>query len=108
MRTICIYGKGGIGKSTIASNISVCLADTGVRVVQIGCDPKSDSTFSILGRWVTPILSKLNEQEFKAEELASGADIVDEKYGIGCMEVGGPRSGRGCAGRGTIESHFAR
>lgn len=104
MRTICIYGKGGIGKSTIACNISVCLADSDIRVVQIGCDPKADSTFSILGRWMTPILSKLNEQDFKSEDLEATPDILDEKYGIRCMEVGGPRSGRGCAGRGIVRA----
>ncbi len=104
MRTICVYGKGGIGKSTISSNTSVCLAESGLRVMQLGCDPKADSTFSILGRWVTPILSKLGEQEFRTEQLDASPDVLGEKFGIQCMEVGGPRSGRGCAGRGIVRA----
>jgi nitrogenase iron protein NifH len=44
MKQIAIYGKGGMGKSTITTNLSVCLAASGRRVLQIGCDPKHDST----------------------------------------------------------------
>lgn len=104
MRIICIYGKGGIGKSTLACNLSVCLAMKNLKVLQIGCDPKSDSTFNILGGWVKPILSKLDEYKFDISQLSLDDKIVEEKYGVHCMEVGGPPSGRGCAGRGIIRA----
>lgn len=104
MRIICIYGKGGIGKSTIACNLSVCLANYGLKVMQIGCDPKADSTFNILGHWVPSILSKLEEYDFSVDHLAPEDNIIEQKHGVYCMEVGGPPSGRGCAGRGIIRA----
>ena len=51
---IAIYGKGGIGKSTTTSNISAALAEAGYRVIQIGCDPKSDSTNTLRGNTYLP------------------------------------------------------
>ena len=44
MIKIAFYGKGGIGKSTTVSNISIALAQRGLKVLQVGCDPKADST----------------------------------------------------------------
>lgn len=44
MKRIAIYGKGGIGKSTTVSNLSAALSKMGLTVLQIGCDPKADST----------------------------------------------------------------
>ena len=38
MRQIAIYGKGGIGKSTIASNLSAAFHEMGCTVMQVGCD----------------------------------------------------------------------
>ena len=99
-REIAIYGKGGIGKSTIAANLSAALAEQ-ARVLQIGCDPKHDSTRLLTGgRKIRTILDYIRETgpaDYKLE------DILCEGYReTGCMEAGGPKPGVGCAGRGII------
>ncbi len=101
MKEIAIYGKGGIGKSTVAANISASLAGLGRRVLQIGCDPKHDSTRLLThGREITTALDYIrvtNPLDYKIE------DILFQGYGgIGCVEAGGPEPGVGCAGRGII------
>lgn len=99
MVKIAIYGKGGIGKSTTAANLALTLARLGKRVMQIGCDPKSDSTALLLRGQGCPTVLEL---------LRSGAaptlsDIVREgSGGVLCVEAGGPTPGVGCAGRGII------
>jgi len=100
MKKIAIYGKGGIGKSTITSSLSAGLAMLGYRVMQIGCDPKADSTINLTdGRTVTPVMTYLREHG----TCSSLADIVIEGFnGILCAEAGGPTPGLGCAGRGII------
>ncbi|MDR1766379.1 MAG: AAA family ATPase [Lachnospiraceae bacterium] len=100
MRKIAIYGKGGIGKSTTTSHLSTALALQGYKVMQVGCDPKADSTKTLLdGRKIDTVLNKLRE---KGESLRLG-DIVTEGYaGVLCVESGGPMPGVGCAGRGII------
>ncbi|NTU79515.1 MAG: nitrogenase iron protein [Chloroflexales bacterium] len=99
LKQIAIYGKGGIGKSTTTSNISAALADAGYRVMQVGCDPKSDSTNTLRGgRYIPTILDALREKRKVAPE-----EIIFEGYrGIYCVEAGGPTPGVGCAGRGII------
>ncbi len=100
MRKIAIYGKGGIGKSTITSHIAASLAYRGKKVMQIGCDPKTDSTMNLLrGNPPTPILKYLDEHRDyqKLDEIAH----IGFK-GVVCFEVGGPTPGLGCAGRGII------
>jgi nitrogenase iron protein NifH len=94
---IAIYGKGGIGKSTTTSNLSAALAESGARVIQIGCDPKSDSTNSLRGNKPLPtVLDSLRE----GRELAL-SDISAVGFGgVLCVESGGPVPGVGCAGRG--------
>jgi nitrogenase iron protein NifH len=101
MRKIAVYGKGGIGKSTTTSNLSAALSTMGYKVMQIGCDPKSDSVKNLVGgkkiRTVLDCLRENEEAEIKLE------DIVFEGYnGILCVEAGGPTPGIGCAGRGII------
>ena len=100
MKKIAIYGKEGIGKSTIASALSAALSVLGYKVMQIGCDPKADSTIKITdGRAVTPVMTYLKNHG----TCNSLADIVVEGYnGILCVEAGGPTPGLGCAGRGII------
>ncbi len=99
-RKIAFYGKGGIGKSTTVSNIAAALAADGNVVMQIGCDPKSDSTISHTGNTVIPtVLSVMSEKKGSIEL----DDIVFKgSDGVLCVEAGGPKPGFGCAGRGII------
>ena len=100
MIKIAVYGKGGIGKSTTVSNVSAALADMGYKVMQIGCDPKADSTFSLHGRDDMVTVLDLVRERKNAFELS---DMVREGYGgVICVEAGGPTPGLGCAGRGII------
>lgn len=100
MKKIAIYGKGGIGKSTTTSNLSAALASRGLRVMQIGCDPKADSTKNLMGGERIPtVLDQIREKE----EGVTLNDIAFRGYGdVVCVESGGPTPGIGCAGRGII------
>lgn len=100
MRKIAIYGKGGIGKSTTASNLTAALTAQGYKVMQIGCDPKADSTKNLMqGRKIPTVLDQMRE---KGENLKI-EDITFEGFGgCICTEAGGPTPGIGCAGRGII------
>lgn len=98
-RNIAIYGKGGIGKSTTSSNLSAALSDMGLRVMQIGCDPKSDSTNNLRGGKSIPSVLDAMRNGNRVET----GDIIHEGFnGILCVEAGGPEPGVGCAGRGII------
>ena len=101
MIKLAIYGKGGIGKSTCTANLSAALAQRGLRVIQIGCDPKADSTVNLLGgKAVTPVMDWLREHDDDPERYE---DISAVGYGgVLCIETGGPTPGLGCAGRGII------
>ena len=101
MLKIAIYGKGGIGKSTMTSNLAAAFAYLGKKVIQIGCDPKADSTFNLLGGHpVQPVMNYLREHD---EDPESIEDISRIGYGgVLCIETGGPTPGLGCAGRGII------
>lgn len=103
MTKLAVYGKGGIGKSTMSANISVALAKIGKRVLQIGCDPKHDSTRLLLGgRELTTALDYMRVTGPLDYKLS---DILAPGYmGIGCVEAGGPKPGVGCAGRGIIST----
>ena len=104
-RKIAIYGKGGIGKSTIASNLSVVMSEMGERVMQVGCDPKRDSVALLTHRRIPTILEVIDsggttDHEFTIEDLDEA--IVRGYRGVLCAESGGPRPGAGCAGQGVM------
>lgn len=100
MIKIAVYGKGGIGKSTTVSNLSAALAERGVRVMQIGCDPKADSTALLRGP--EPMKTVLELVRERKNDFAL-SDMVKTGFGgVICCEAGGPSPGTGCAGRGII------
>ena len=97
-KVFAVYGKGGIGKSTTSSNLSVAFSKLGKRVLQIGCDPKHDSTFTLTKRLAPTVIDVLESVDFHAEELRV-EDFVFEGYnGVMCVEAGGPPAGTGCGG----------
>jgi light-independent protochlorophyllide reductase subunit L len=93
-----VYGKGGIGKSTTSSNLSAAFATMGKRVLQIGCDPKHDSTFTLTGRLQPTVIDILKEVDFHAEELRPEDYVTEGFGGVKCVEAGGPPAGTGCGG----------
>lgn len=98
MIKLAFYGKGGIGKSTTVSNLAAAMAQQGLRVMQVGCDPKADSTIALRrGQELPTVLELVRRGGFALE------DMVREGFaGVVCVEAGGPTPGVGCAGRGII------
>ena len=107
-RTIAIYGKGGIGKSFTTTNLSATFAMMNKRVLQLGCDPKHDSTTSLFGGislpTVTDVFAEKNamNQQVAISDIVFRRDIADFPQPIYGIELGGPQVGRGCGGRGII------
>ena len=101
MLKLAIYGKGGIGKSTMTSNLAAAFAYLGKKVIQIGCDPKADSTLNLLGgELLEPVMNYLREHDDDPQAIE---EISRVGYGgVLCIETGGPTPGLGCAGRGII------
>ena len=97
-KVFSVYGKGGIGKSTTSSNLSAAFASLGKRVLQIGCDPKHDSTFTLTGSLVPTVIDILKEVDFHAEELRPEDFVFEGWGGVKCVEAGGPPAGTGCGG----------
>jgi light-independent protochlorophyllide reductase subunit L len=97
-KVFAVYGKGGIGKSTTSSNLSAAFSKLGKRVLQIGCDPKHDSTFTLTKKLMPTVIDVLEQVDFHSEELRT-EDFVYEGYnGVMCVEAGGPPAGTGCGG----------
>ena len=100
MIRIAVYGKGGIGKSTTVSNVAAALSEMGLKVMQIGCDPKADSTILLRHGEAVPAVLDLYNEKKQALQLD---DMIRIGYnGVICVEAGGPTPGLGCAGRGII------
>lgn len=95
---IAVYGKGGIGKSTISSNLSAAFSRLGKRVLQIGCDPKHDSTFTLTKQMVPTVIDILEGVDFHTEELRPEDFVFEGFGGVQCVESGGPPAGTGCGG----------
>ncbi len=101
MLKIAIYGKGGIGKSMVTSNLAAAFAGMGRRVIQIGCDPKADSTINLLGgKPLLPVMNYMREHDKDPEGIEEISRVGFG--GVLCIETGGPTPGLGCAGRGII------
>jgi len=97
-KVFSVYGKGGIGKSTTSSNLSAAFSHLGKRVLQIGCDPKHDSTFTLTGRLQPTVIDVLAEVDFHPEELRPEDFVATGYNGVMCVEAGGPPAGTGCGG----------
>jgi light-independent protochlorophyllide reductase subunit L len=97
-KVFAVYGKGGIGKSTTSSNLSVAFSKLGKRVLQIGCDPKHDSTFTLTKRLIPTVIDVLESVNFHAEELRIEDFVFEGFNGVQCVEAGGPPAGTGCGG----------
>ncbi|WP_320676484.1 ferredoxin:protochlorophyllide reductase (ATP-dependent) iron-sulfur ATP-binding protein [Prochlorococcus sp. MIT 1300] len=95
---IAVYGKGGIGKSTTSSNLSAAFSKLGKKVLQIGCDPKHDSTFTLTHKMVPTVIDILEEVDFHSEELRPEDFMFKGFNGVMCVESGGPPAGTGCGG----------
>ncbi len=93
-----VYGKGGIGKSTTSSNLSAAFSKLGKRVLQIGCDPKHDSTFTLTKQLLPTVIDVLETVDFHSEELRVEDFVFPGYNGVLCVEAGGPPAGTGCGG----------
>lgn len=97
-KVFAVYGKGGIGKSTTSSNLSAAMSLLGKRVLQIGCDPKHDSTFTLTKKLMPTVIDVLETVEFHSEELRPEDYMFEGFNGVMCVEAGGPPAGTGCGG----------
>jgi light-independent protochlorophyllide reductase subunit L len=97
-KVFAVYGKGGIGKSTTSSNLSAAFSKLGHRVLQIGCDPKHDSTFTLTKKMMPTVIDVLETVDFHSEELRPEDYMFKGYNGVMCVEAGGPPAGTGCGG----------
>lgn len=110
MRQIALYGKGGIGKSTVASHLSYTFAARGMKVLQVGCSPKNDSTYLLLPDFPPTILDVLRKNDFQYDDIEPNDIIAESPLDfpnsgkIYCAESGGPEPGVGCGGKGVVEA----
>ena len=95
---MAVYGKGGIGKSTTSANLSACMALKGAKILQIGCDPKHDSTFPLTGMLQPTVIDVLDSVDFHIEDIVKEDVIMTGYAGVDTLESGGPPAGSGCGG----------
>jgi nitrogenase iron protein NifH len=95
---MAFYGKGGVGKSTVVSNLTATLAKMGHRVLQVGCDPKRDSSRNLIKTF--PPITLMDLLSAGRTGLKQSDIVMDGGENVDCIEVGGPKPGVGCAGRG--------
>lgn len=100
-RQIAVYGKGGIGKSTIVQNVSAALVEQKLRVLQVGCDPKHDSSRPFLAGQAPATIVDLLASD-RHEDPSPADFLMKTASGVDCIEVGGPKPGVGCAGAGIL------
>ncbi len=102
MRVLALYGKGGSGKSTVASNLAALFARDGHRVLLFGCDPKSDSCYALVEGEVETVMDQWLQRG--EAELSLDHCLMRGRHGVDCIEVGGPIAGTGCGGRGITKA----
>lgn len=103
-RIMAVYGKGGSGKSFLTSCLSVRLVQQGKRVLQIGCDPKHDSTATLFKGVLLPTILEVWREfhENGDDDSLTAGDVIFERGGVYAAELGGPETGRGCGGKGIV------
>lgn len=99
-KRIAIYGKGGIGKTTLSVNLALSLAASGKRVLLVGCDPKRDTARLLLSESIPTIVD--NYEAIVAGTLDASKVCIQARDRLWCCETGGPKPGIGCAGRGVL------
>ena len=99
---IAISGKGGIGKSVVATGLSAHHGMAGRRVLHVGCDPKRDSCLRLIGRTAARTAVDLVGMEPGA--VAAASLLNEGRHGVLCIEAGGPDPGLGCGGRGVARA----
>ena len=94
--TLVVYGKGGVGKSTVCAHLAVCFAQEGRRVLLLGCDPKADTSQRLLGGRRPPTIV---DMVTGLKGYSFGDLVVRSRAGLDVLETGGPQPGQGCGGR---------
>lgn len=102
MERIAVYGKGGIGKSVVATGLSACLGKAGRKVLHVGCDPKRDSCLKLIGHMAERTAVDLVGME--PGSVSAARLITEGRNGVLCIESGGPEPGLGCGGRGVARA----
>ncbi|MBI2987224.1 MAG: hypothetical protein HYY45_10710 [Deltaproteobacteria bacterium] len=99
-RYLIVYGKGGIGKTSVATNLGEALAhEQGRKVMLVGCSPKTSliDLYDLTGN-VLPILDLKRKEGVSGQNI--GKAVWHSPEGIILTETGGPEPGIGCAGVG--------